>query len=134
MLNKVQLIGNLGRDPEVKYSQAGMAITNFTMATSEKWKDKSSGEVQERTEWHRCVAFGRLGEVCGEYLKKGKRVYIEGKLQTRSWEQDGSKRYATEIVVGDVKMLDQAPTRNKAPAPQQQGDCTSESVSEDIPF
>lgn len=105
MLNKATLIGNLGRDPEVRYTPDGLAVANFSIATSEKWKDKNSGEMQERTEWHRIVAFGRLGEICGEYLSKGKQVYIEGRIQTRSWEKDGVTRYTTEIVAAEMKML-----------------------------
>lgn len=105
MINKAILIGNLGRDPEVRYTQSGTAVANFTIATSEKWKDKNTGEMQERTEWHRIVAFGKLGEICGEYLSKGRQVYIEGRLQTRSWEQEGVTRYTTEIVANDMKML-----------------------------
>lgn len=106
MINKAIIIGRLGRDPEVRYAQSGAAVTTFSVATSEKWKDKNSGEMQERTEWHRIVAFGKLGEICGEYLAKGKQVYIEGRLQTRSWEQDGVTRYMTEIVANDMKMLE----------------------------
>ncbi len=105
MINKAILIGNLGRDPEVRYTQNGTAVANFTIATSERWKDKNTGELQERTEWHRIVAFGKLGEICGEYLSKGRQVYIEGRLQTRSWEQEGVTRYTTEIVANDMKML-----------------------------
>ena len=105
MLNKATLIGNLGRDPEVRYTPDGLAVANFSIATSEKWKDKNSGEMQERTEWHRIVAFGRLGEICGEYLSKGKQVYIEGRIQTRSWEKDGVTRYTTEIIASEMKML-----------------------------
>ena len=95
MINKVVLIGRLGRDPEVRYTADGQAVANFSVATSEKWKDKNTGEMQERTEWHNIVAWRRLGEICGEYLAKGKLVYIEGKLQTRSWEKDGVTRYTT---------------------------------------
>ena len=105
MINKAILIGNLGRDPEVRYTANGTAVANFTIATSERWKDKNTGEMQERTEWHRIVAFGRLGEICGEYLSKGRQVFIEGRLQTRSWEQDGVKKYTTEIVASEMKML-----------------------------
>ena len=85
-VNKAILVGNLGRDPEIRYTASGMAVANFTIATSEKWKDKNSGEMQERTEWHRIVAWGKLGEICGEYLAKGRQVYIEGRIQTRQWE------------------------------------------------
>ena len=105
-LNKVMLIGRLGKDPEVKYAQSGLAIVNFTIATNEDWSDKSSGEKKERTEWHNIVVFGKLGEICGKYLSKGKQVYVEGRLQTRSWEQDGVTRYKTEIVANDMRMLD----------------------------
>lgn len=106
-LNKVMLIGRLGKDPEIRYTNAGVAIANFTIATSEDWKDKESGEKKERTEWHRIVAFGKLGEICGEYLSKGKQVYIEGRLQTRAWDdKDGNKRYTTEIVASDMQFLD----------------------------
>ncbi len=105
MINKVILVGNLGRDPEIRYTPSGMAVANFSIATTEKWKDKQSGEMQERTEWHRIVAWGRLGEICGEYLAKGRQVYIEGKLQTRQWEKDGVTRYSTEVVASEMKML-----------------------------
>lgn len=106
-INKVILIGNLGRDPEVRYMPSGGAVANLTLATSENWKDKNTGENQERTEWHRVVMFGRLGEIAGEYLKKGSKVYIEGKLQTRKWQgQDGQDRYTTEIVASEMQMLD----------------------------
>ncbi len=104
-INKVILIGNLGRDPEVRYTQDGAAIVNFPMATTLEWRDKATGEKRDKTEWHRIVAFGRLGEVCGEYLTKGRQVYIEGRLQTRSWEQDGITRYMTEIVANEMQML-----------------------------
>jgi len=105
-VNKVILLGNLGRDPEVRYTPSGAAVANFTIATSEEWKDKDSGEKQERTEWHRVVAWRRLGEICGEYLHKGSQVYIEGRLQTKSWEdREGNKRYTTEIVAQTMQML-----------------------------
>lgn len=105
MINKAILVGNLGRDPEVRYTADGRAVASFTMATSEKWKDKNTGEMIERTEWHRIVAFGKLGEICGEYLAKGRQVYIEGRLQTRSWEKDGVTRYTTEVIASEMKML-----------------------------
>jgi len=105
-LNKVMLIGRLGKDPDLRFTQDGRAVANFTMATNEEWKDKATGEKKERTEWHRIVAFGKLGEICGEYLAKGKQIYIEGRLQTRSWEKDGVTRYTTEIVASDMQMLD----------------------------
>jgi len=106
-INKVILIGNLGKDPEVRYMPSGSAVANLTIATSESWKDKQSGETQERTEWHRVSMFGRLGEIAGEYLRKGSKVYIEGRLQTRKWQdQNGQDRYTTEIVANDMQMLD----------------------------
>ena len=105
-INKVILIGNLGRDPETRYSQGGSAVTNFSVATSESWRDKGSGEMQERTEWHNVVCFARLAEIAGEYLRKGSKVYIEGSLRTSSWEQDGQKRYRTEVMARDLQMLD----------------------------
>jgi len=106
-LNKVQLIGNLGKDPELKYTSSGVAVSNFSIATAESWKD-AEGNNQEKTEWHNIVAWRKLAEICGEWLKKGKRVYIEGKLQTRSYEKDGVKRYVTEIVADQMLMLDNA--------------------------
>jgi single-strand DNA-binding protein len=106
-VNKVILIGNLGQDPEVKYMPNGGAVANVTIATSESWKDKNTGETQEKTEWHRVVFFRRLAEIVGEYLKKGSKVYIEGKLQTRKWQdQSGNDRYTTEIVANEMQMLD----------------------------
>lgn len=104
-VNKVILVGHLGRDPEIRYTQDGQAVANFTMATTDTWTDKVTGEKREKTEWHRIVAFRRLAEICGQYLSKGRQVYIEGRLQTRSWEQDGVTRYITEIVANDMQML-----------------------------
>lgn len=105
-VNKVILIGNLGADPEVRYMPSGGAVTSIRLATSETWKDQS-GQQQERTEWHRVVFFGRLAEIAGEYLRKGGKVYIEGSLRTRKWQgQDGQDRYSTEIVAGEMQMLD----------------------------
>ena len=104
-LNKVMLIGNLGKDPELKYTSAGVAVATFSIATSDSWKDQE-GNAQERTEWHNIVAWRKLAEICGEWLKKGKRVYIEGRLQTRNYEKDGVKRYITEIVADQLIMLD----------------------------
>jgi len=105
-VNKVILIGNLGRDPETRYSPDGAAITNVTIATSDRWKDKASGEMREATEWHRVVFFGRLAEIAGEYLKKGRPVYVEGKLRTRKWtDKEGNERYTTEIVADVMQML-----------------------------
>jgi single-strand DNA-binding protein len=105
-INKVILIGNLGRDPETRYAQNGSAVTNFSVATSESWRDRTSGEQQERTEWHNVVCFARLAEIAGEYLRKGSKVYIEGSLRTTSWEQDGQKKYRTEIMARELQMLD----------------------------
>lgn len=105
MINKVILIGNLGADPEIRYTQGGTPVVNFRIATTERWKDKD-GQQQEQTEWHNIVAWRRLAEICGEYLSKGSRVYIEGKLQTRKWQdQNGNDRYSTEIVANEMKML-----------------------------
>lgn len=106
-INKVILIGNLGKDPEVRYSPNGGAVANCTIATSEQWKDKTTGEQVTKTEWHRVVFFKRLAEIVGEYLKKGSKVYIEGKLQTRKWQdKDGNDRYTTEVVANEMQMLD----------------------------
>ena len=105
-VNKVILVGNLGADPEVKYMPNGNAVANATLATSETWKDKQSGENKEKTEWHRVVFFRRLAEIAGEYLKKGSQVYIEGKLQTRKWrDKNGNDRYTTEIIANEMQML-----------------------------
>ena len=107
-INKVILIGNLGQDPETRYMPSGGAVTNVTVATSESWKDKQSGQQQERTEWHRVVFFNRLAEIAGEYLRKGSKVYIEGSLRTRKWQDKttGQDRYTTEIVANEMQMLD----------------------------
>ena len=105
-INKVILVGNLGKDPETRYMPSGSAVTNLTLATSEAWKDKQSGEQQERTEWHKVAMFGRLAEIAAEYLRKGSQVYIEGKLRTRKWQdKEGKDRYTTEIVARDMQML-----------------------------
>ncbi len=105
-INKVTLIGRLGKDPEVRYTAGGAAVANITLATSETWKDKQTGEKQERTEWHRVVFFSRLAEIVGEYLKKGALIYVEGRIQTRKWQdQSGQDRYTTEIVGGEMQML-----------------------------
>lgn len=120
-VNKVILVGNLGKDPDMKYTASGTAIANITVATSESWTDKQTGEKQERTEWHRVVFFRRLAEVVGEYLRKGSQVYIEGKLQTRKWQdQNGQDRYTTEIVASEMQML--GGRGGEAGAHQQQGD------------
>lgn len=106
-INKVILVGNIGGDPETRYMPNGGAVTNITLATSESWKDKQSGQMNERTEWHRIVFFNRLAEIAGEYLRKGSKVYVEGALRTRKWQgQDGQDRYTTEIVASEMQMLD----------------------------
>ena len=106
-VNKVILVGNCGQDPEMKHMPSGSAVTNISLATSETWKDKQSGQQQERTEWHRVVFFNRLAEIVGEYVKKGSKVYVEGRLQTRKWQdQSGQDRYTTEIVASEMQMLD----------------------------
>jgi len=115
-INKVILVGNLGADPETRYTASGSAITNIRVATSESWRDKQTGETQERTEWHSVVFFNRLAEIAGEYLRKGRQVYIEGSLRTRKWQgQDGQDRYTTEVVANEMQMLggrgDDAPAR-----------------------
>lgn len=104
-LNKVTLIGNLGRDPEIRYSQQGLAVVNFSIATSEAWTDKATGDKQEKTEWHRIVSFGKQAEILEKYLTKGSKIYIEGRLQTRSWEKDGNTFYTTEIIVQSFLFL-----------------------------
>ncbi len=105
-VNKAILVGNLGRDPEMRHTPNGQAVVNFTLATSESWTDKSSGEKQERTEWHRIVAWGRTAEMCNQYLSKGRTVYVEGRIQTREWEdKDGNKRYTTEINASNVNFI-----------------------------
>jgi single-strand DNA-binding protein len=142
-VNKVILVGNLGRDPEMRYLPSGAAVANFSIATSEMWQDKESGEKKEKTEWHRIVAFGRLGEICGEYLSKGKQVYIEGRLQTRSWEKDGVTRYTTEIVASAMQMLGardavadspRPPSNEYGQQPQQPSQPFPEAPEDDIPF
>ncbi|MBQ0712229.1 MAG: single-stranded DNA-binding protein [Porticoccus sp.] len=122
-INKVILVGNLGKDPEAKFMPNGNAVTNITVATSESWKDKQTGQQQERTEWHRVVFFNRLAEIASEYLKKGSKVYVEGSLRTRKWQgQDGQDRYTTEIVASEMQMLDSrgGSTGYDNPAPAQQ--------------
>lgn len=103
-VNKVIIIGNLGADPEVRFTPGGQAVANFRIATSESWADKN-GQKQERTEWHRVVVWGKLAELCGEYLKKGRQCYVEGKIQTREWDKDGVKTYVTEVVANEVLFL-----------------------------
>src|SRR3954469_23750003 len=114
-VNKVIIVGNLGADPETRYTPGGDAITNIRVATTDKWKDKASGEMKEATEWHRIAFFGRLAEVAGEYLKKGSQVYVEGSLRTRKWQdKDGQDRYSTEIRADVMQMLGRAPSNGDA--------------------
>src|SRR3990167_4511006 len=117
-VNKVILIGNLGKDPEVRYTPSGLAVANVTIATSEAWKDKQSGEMQERTEWHRVVFYQRLAEIVGEYLKKGSKVYIEGRLRTSKWQDktSGQDRYTTEVIADNMQMLDSKASGNNGAA------------------
>jgi single-strand DNA-binding protein len=148
-INKVILIGNLGRDPEVRYTPNGLAVANINIATTEGWKDKQTGENQERTEWHRIVMYARLAEICGEYLRKGSKIFIEGRLQTRKWQDKntGQDRYTTEIIADSLQMLDSKGTGGMAsvdhasagsaekseavPAGEPMG---AESFDDDIPF
>lgn len=137
-VNKVILVGNLGQDPTVRYAATGSALANATLATSESWKDKTSGEKQEKTEWHKLVFFGKTAEIAGQYLKKGSQIYVEGRLQTREWEKDGVKRYSTEIVVSEMQMLGSRPDTDAKPevkpsAPQTAG-AAPEFDDQDIPF
>ena len=116
-INKVILVGRLGNDPELRYTADGTAVTNFRIATSDEWTDKVTNEKKERTEWHRIVTWRKLAELCSEYLTKGRQVYVEGKLQTRSWDKDGITRYSTEIVASDVQFLGPRPESNPVPEP-----------------
>ena len=152
-VNKVILVGNLGRDPETRYTQNGSAVTQFSIATSDSWRDKSTGEQQDRTEWHNIVCFARLAEIAGEYLKKGSKVYIEGSLRTSNWEQEGQKRYRTEVMARELQMLDSrangagqagefsepsyaagAASQQPAPMPQNNPTISDEDFEDDIPF
>ena len=137
-LNKVMLIGNLGRDPEIRYTTGGTAVANFTMATTERWNDQSSGERKERTEWHRVVVWGKQAEIAGEYLRKGRPVFVEGSMQTREWtDRDGNKRYTTEVKAQRFQML--GGRRDDAPMDRQEAPAMAEPDSggyneDDIPF
>jgi single-strand DNA-binding protein len=152
-VNKVILIGNLGNDPDIRYTAGGAAVANISLATAESWRDKESGEQQERTEWHRIVFFGRLAEIVGEYLRKGSQVYVEGRLQTRKWQdKEGVDRYTTEIVANEMQMLgsksggsanyESAPQQpqNSAPAQKPQASSNNSAATptddfdDDIPF
>ena len=142
-VNKVILVGNLGKDPDVRYMPSGSAVANVTLATSESWKDKQTGEKQERTEWHNIAFFGRLAEIAGEYLKKGSQVYVEGSLRTRKWQdKNGNDRYTTEIIASEMQMLGSrgggsapagAPSQ-KASEPAGSADSGASEFDDDIPF
>ena len=145
-INKVILVGNLGRDPETRYMPSGGAVTNVSIATSKSWRDRDSGEQKERTEWHRIVFFNRLAEIANEYLKRGSKVYVEGELRTREWEREGQKHYTTEIVANEMQMLDSRGEGGigamggggSAPSRSQQSDDfgppPSDDFDDDIPF
>jgi len=136
-VNKVIIVGNLGKDPETKYMPSGDAATNFTVATTESWKDKATNEKKEATEWHRISAFGKLAEICGEYLKKGSQVYIEGKIKTRKWQdKEGVDRYTTEIVADRMQMLGGKPQQsNDADEKEDKEEKGSfANMKDDIPF
>ncbi len=141
-INKVIVVGNLGQDPDTRYMPSGSAVTNITVATNESWKDKQTGEQKDRTEWHKVVMFDRLAEIAAEYLRKGSQVYIEGKLQTRKWQdKDGNDRYTTEIVAKEMQMLGGrggsgggAPARDDRPPPSPPPQGSSDDFDDDIPF
>ncbi len=146
-VNKVILVGNVGGDPETRYMPNGNAVTNITLATSETWKDKNTGEQVERTEWHRVTFYQRLAEIVSEYVRKGSKLYVEGRLQTRSWEQDGVKRYATDIIANEMQMLDsrgsgggngggnyQASQPSRPQSAPQPAPADMDSFDDDIPF
>ena len=147
-VNKVILVGNLGRDPEVRYTPTGLAVANITIATTEQWKDKQSNENQERTEWHRVVFYSRLAEIAGEYLRKGSKIYIEGRLQTRKWQDKNTNqdRYTTEIIADSMQMLDSkgaGSNNNASEAPAHLSEkssadmgqpIASDNFDDDIPF
>jgi single-strand DNA-binding protein len=138
-VNKAIILGNLGKDPETRYMPDGKAVANFSIATSESWKDKSTGQAQEKTEWHNITVYGKLAEICGEYLRKGSKVYVEGKLQTRKWQdKEGKDRYTTEIIANEMQMLDgkgdnkQEP--REVPRANQSNSAPADDFDDDIPF
>jgi len=134
-VNKAIIIGNLGKDHDIRNTQDGKTVTSFTIATSEEWKDKNTGEKKSKTEWHRIVSFGKLAEICGEYLVKGKQVYVEGRIQTRSWEKDGVTRYTTEIVADQMRMLGSRGDSHDTGGNQSPQSAPAQSPPEDdIPF
>lgn len=147
MINKVILIGNLGQDPDTRYMPSGAAVTNISVATSKRWKDKATGEQKEATEWHKVAGFGKLAEIMAEYLRKGSKVYIEGSLRTRKWEKDGQNHYTTEIICDEMKMLDsrgsgqsagstrpQSGSHTPPPAGSPDKQYTDTDFDDDIPF
>lgn len=147
-VNKVILIGNLGRDPETRYTPDGLAVSNITLATSESWKDRQTGQQQERTEWHKVVMYARLGEIASEYLRKGSKIYVEGKIRTNKWQdKTGNDRYTTEVIASEMQMLDNKggvneggyskpqQAQNNQQAPQHQSAPTgADNFDDDIPF
>jgi len=139
-LNKVMIIGNLTRDPETRTIPSGQSVSSFSVATNRRWKDTKTGEPKEASEFHNIVAWGKLADICNQYLKKGSKVYLEGRLQTRSWDdQNGNKKYRTEIVANNLIMLDRAgslpSTKNETPTPKKDKQPAEEEISvEDIPF
>jgi single-strand DNA-binding protein len=137
MINKVILVGRLGADPEVRYTPDGAMVTTFRLATDEQWKDKS-GERTQRTEWHRVVAFRKLAEICGSYLSKGRLVYVEGRIQTRSWEdKEGQKRFTTEIVASNMQILDRGPSKDQQGGTDERTPTNAEieqTPDDDVPF
>lgn len=142
-VNKVLLIGNLGKDPEVRYTPNGLAVANITIATTESWKDKQTGENQERTEWHRVVMYSRLAEITGEYLRKGSKIFVEGRLQTRKWQDKntGQDRYTTEIIADTLEMLGKGNLSAAEPttpleksAVSETSSTSSDNFDDDIPF
>lgn len=137
MINKVIILGNLGKDPESKHTANGTSVSNFSVATSETWKDKSTGERKEATEWHRVVAFGRTAEVVNEYLTKGSKVFVEGKIQTRKWQdKEGNDRYTTEILANNIKMIGgkSESGSQQAQPPQQAPQQAPDFLDDDVPF
>jgi single-strand DNA-binding protein len=134
-VNKVIIVGNLGKDPEIRYTSAGKPIANITVATSETWKDKNTGEKREKAEWHKVTFFDKLAEIVGQYLKKGSKIYLEGKLQTRKWQdKDGQDRYTTEIVGSEMKMLSGKGDGESRSAPAPAASNAGNDFDDDVPF
>jgi len=140
-VNKAILVGNIGQDPETKYMPNGKAVANCSLATSEEWNNKDTGNKESRTEWHKLTFYGRLAEIVAEYIRKGSKIYVEGKLQTRSWEQDGVKRYSTEVIVSEMQMLDSKESGQSSQTPANRGQSSqpaaqpvTDSFEDSIPF